>query len=171
MDSVRKRKDLLQRAQLLGRPGRRRPLGAYVRVGDAGAVWYARRIQKLLDFGARESKQGHQLRWLKEGRREPARIVARGRRRAAASASTPPAAAGAAAGAGACAARGRAGAATASSITASTAAASTAIAALSVKAGVVRDQMSVKTGRLRRNCAGAGFDAAESKNEGPRRRR
>ena len=140
-------------------------------------MWNARCIQKLLDFGARESKEGHQLGWLEESRREPARIIAGNCRRAAASASASPAAAAAAAAAGAaaatggCAALSGASAATASSITASTVATSTATAALSVEAGVVRDQMSVETGRLRRNCAGAGVDTAESKNEGPRRRR
>ena len=50
-------------------------------------MWNARCIQKLLDFGARESKESHQLGWLEESRREPARIIAGNCRRAAASAS------------------------------------------------------------------------------------
>ncbi len=116
-------------------------------------MWHARCIQKLLDFGARESKESHQLRWLEESRREPARIIAGSRRRAASSASTSPAAAGTAAGAGACAALSGASAATASSIAASAATAPTPTATLSVKVGVVRDQMSVETSRLRRHCA------------------
>jgi pyruvate/2-oxoglutarate dehydrogenase complex dihydrolipoamide acyltransferase (E2) component len=134
-------------------------------------VWNARGIQELLDFRAGEGKKSHELRWVEECRREPARVITGSRRRAAASASSSPAAAGAAAAAGACAALSRAGAATASSITASAAATPAATATLSVEVGVVRDQVSVETCRLRRNRARAGVDAAESKNEGPRRRR
>ena len=131
-------------------------------------MWNARCIQKLLDFGARESKESHQLGWLEESRREPARIIAGNCRRAAASASASasasPAAAGAGATAGAGAALGRAGATAASSIAASTA------AALAVEVGVVRDQMGVETSRLGRRSARAGVDAAESKSVEPRRR-
>jgi hypothetical protein len=108
---------------------------------------------------------------MEKGRREPARVVAGSRRRAAASASSSPAAAGAATGAGACAALSRASAATASSITASAAATPAATATLSVEGGMVRDQVGVEACRLRRNRARADVDAAESKNEGPRRRR
>ena len=108
-------------------------------------MWNARCIQKLLDVGARESKESHQLGWLEESRREPARVIAGNRRRAAASASASPAAAGAA--------LTGAGATTASSIAASAATAPTPAAALSVEVGVVRDQMSVETGRLGRRCA------------------
>ena len=171
MDPIGKGEYVLQRAELLGRPSCRRPLGAYIRVRDAGAVWYARSIQELPDFRAGESKEGRELKWTEKDRRKPARVVAGSRRRAAASASSSPAAAGAAAGTGACAALSRASAATASSITASAAATPAATATLSVEVGVVRDQVSVETCRLRRNRARAGVDAAESKNEGPRRRR
>jgi len=136
-------------------------------------VWYARSIQELPDFRAGESKEGRELKWTEKDRRKPARVVAGSRRRAAASASSSPAAAGAAAGTGACAALSRASAATASSITASAAAtpAATATATLSVEGGMMRDHVSVEARRLRRNSARAGVDAAESKNEGPRRRR
>ena len=108
-------------------------------------MWDARCIQKLLDFGARESKESHQLGWLEESRRKPARIIAGSRRRAAASASASPAAAGAAVTG--------AGATTASSIAAAAAAAPTPAAALSVEGGVVRDQISVDTSRLGRRSA------------------
>jgi hypothetical protein len=135
-------------------------------------MWNARCIQKLLDFGARESKESHQLGWLEESRREPARIIAGNCRRAAASASASasPAAAGASAGAAAGAALSGAGATTASSIAAAAAAAPTPAAALSVEVGVVRDQMGVETSRLGRRSARAGVDAAESKSVEPRRR-
>jgi hypothetical protein len=134
-------------------------------------VWNARGIQELLDFRAGEGKKSHELRWVEECRREPARVITGSRRRAAASASSSPAAAGAAAAAGACAALSRAGAATASSITASAAATPAATATLSIEVGVVRDQVGVEARRLRRNSARASVDAAESKNKGPRRRR
>ena len=137
-------------------------------------MWNARCIQKLLDFSARESKESHQLGWLEESRREPARIITGNCRRAAASASASasasPAAAGASAGAAAGAALSGAGATTASSIAAAAAAAPTPAAALSVEVGVVRDQMGVETSRLGRRSARAGVDAAESKSVEPRRR-
>ena len=108
-------------------------------------MWNARCIQKLLDFDAGESKESHQLGWMEESRREPARIITGNCRRDAASASASPAAAGAA--------LTGAGATTASSIAASAATAPTPAAALSVEVGVVRDQMGVETSRLGRRSA------------------
>ncbi len=77
MNSVRESKNLLRRTKLLGCPGCGRPLGAHVRVKDASAVWNARGIQELLDLGAGQGQESHQLGWGEEGQRESARVVAR----------------------------------------------------------------------------------------------